>query len=267
LVTAAGTPAATGPPLTVTLRSSSSRGTFASGSAGPWTPTLTLSVAPGVAGTFYYRDTLAGSYTVTASATGATAGTQAVTVTAGPAARLTVSPDSRTVKARGSTTFTAGATDVFGNAVATKVTWRVTPPALGRIAPTAAGATFTAGRVLGNGRVIARAGALAANAAIGVAPGHLRIASMRMTSAANGLRVLVGVTDSARRPISKAKLRLVVTQGGHQVFAGRGVTGSGGKVLFRIHAGSGCFRASVERAFAPGFQWTGGDPRRSICRR
>ena len=211
LTTAAGTPATTGPPLAVTLRSSSSRGTFGTSSAGPWTPTLTLSVAPGVAGTFYYRDTLAGSFTVTASATGATAGTQAVTVTAGPAARLTVTPDSRTVKARATATFKAAATDAFGNVVPTKLVWRVTPPDLGRIAPIADGATFTAGRVLGTGRVIARAGAVAANAAVSVSPGHLRIASLKVAPTANGLRALVGVTDGARRPISKAKLTLAVT--------------------------------------------------------
>jgi hypothetical protein len=266
LTTAAGTPATTGPPLAVTLRSSSSRGTFGTSSAGPWTPTLTLSVAPSVAGTFYYRDTLAGSYTVTASAAGATAGTQAVTVTAGPAARLTVTPDSRTVKARAAVTFKAAATDAFGNVVPTKPVWRVTPPDLGRIAPVADGATFTAGRVLGTGRVIARAGAVAAGAAVSVSPGHLRIASLKVAPTANGLRALVGVTDGARRPISKAKLTLAVTQDGH-VIKGRGVTGSGGKALFHFRTGPGCFRIFVHTARAQGFQWNGPAPRRSVCRR
>ncbi len=267
LTTAAGTPATTGPPLTVTVSSSSARGAFATSPSGPWTPTLALTVAPGVAATYYYRDMLAGSSTVTAAAIGATAGTQTVTVTAGPTARLSLSPASQTVKARAQTTFKGAATDAFGNAVTTKVTWRVAPPALGRIAPAPGGATFTAGRVLGSGRVIARAGALAANAAVSVTPGQLRIASLKVTPTASGLQVLVAAADGARRPVSKATLRIVVSQKGRQVFAGRGVTGSGGNARFRVRTGSGCFRVFVEAARAQGFQWTGPAPRRSICRR
>jgi hypothetical protein len=204
---------------------------------------------------------------VTASAVGATAGTQAVTVTPGPAARLTVTPDSRAVKAQAATTFKAAVTDAFGNAVPATVTWRVTPPALGRIAPAADGsATFTAGRVLGTGRVIARAGAVAANAVVSVSPGHLRIASLKVAPTAIGLRALVGVTDGAHRPISQAKLTLAVSQDGHLLKA-RGVTGSGGKVLFHFRTGSGCFRVFVDTARAQGFQWNGPAPRRSVCRR
>jgi hypothetical protein len=267
LTTAAGTPATTGPPLTVTLRSSSARGTFASSPAGPWTPTLALSVAPGVAGTFYYRDTLAGSFTVTASALGATAGTQAVTVTAGPAARLTVTPDSQTVKARASTTFKAAATDAFGNVVPARVTWRVTPPALGRIAPAPEGAaTFTAGRVLGTGRVIARAGGVAANATVSVSPGRLRIASLQVAPTADGLRALVKVTDGAHRPISNTKLTLAAAQG-ERLLKARAVTGAGGKALLHFRTGPGCFRVFVDAVRAQGFEWNGPTPRRSVCRR
>ena len=46
LTSTAGTPVSSGPALTVTLRSSSPSGTFATSPAGPWTTTLTLSVAP-----------------------------------------------------------------------------------------------------------------------------------------------------------------------------------------------------------------------------
>jgi hypothetical protein len=267
LVTAAGTPATTGPPLAVTLRSSSSRGTFSTSPAGPWTTTLALSVAPGVSGTFYYRDTLAGSATITASALGATAGTQAVTVTAGAAARLSVTPATRTVVARATTGFTGAATDAFGNVVATKVTWRVTPAAFGRIAATSGGATFTAGRMLGYGKVFASAGRLRASATVGVKAGKLRIDSLTMRPTARGLRVVVAVRDGARRPISKAKLTLVVNDGSRNVFRGRAVTGSAGKATFRVATGAGCFRAYVERAYAQGFQWSGREPHRSTCRR
>ena len=62
---------------------------------------------PGVPGTFYYRDTRAGVSTVTASATGATAGTQTVTVTAGSAARVTIESGPIGVPARATRPFTA----------------------------------------------------------------------------------------------------------------------------------------------------------------
>jgi hypothetical protein len=268
LTTAAGTPVTIGATFAVTLRSNSSRGTFATSPAGPWTTTLALSVAPGIPGTFYYRDTLAGSFTVTASAVGATAGTQAVTVSAGPAVRLALAPTAGQLRAQGTRRFVASSTDAFGNTAATKVTWRVTPPALGRIAPSANGAaTFSAGRVVGTGRVVASAGALRADAAVSVSPGSLRIASLTVSPTPRGLRVLVAVRDGARRPISKAALTLAVSGGGRRVFTGRGVTGSGGKVLFRVPTESGCFRVFVNRAQAQGFQWTGPSPRRSSCRR
>src|SRR5262249_12707538 len=48
LTTASGAPVTTGAPLTVTLSSSSPRGTFATSPPGPWTTTLTLTVGPGV---------------------------------------------------------------------------------------------------------------------------------------------------------------------------------------------------------------------------
>jgi hypothetical protein len=268
LTTAAGTPVTSGAPLTVTLRSSSSRGTFSTSPTGPWTPTLALSVAPGVSGTYYYRDTLAGSAMITASALGATAGTQTVTVTAGPAVQLVVAPTAGHLRARETRRFVASTTDAFGNAASAKVTWRVAPPAFGRIAPSAdGGATFTAGRVVGTGRVIASAGPLRASASVGVSPGSLRIAALTAAPTSRGLRVLVSVRDGARRPISKAALTVVVSEGARRVFRGRAITGSGGNAVLRVRAGAGCFRVVVDRAKAQGFQWTGATPRRSICRR
>ena len=75
-----------------------------------------LPVAPGAVSTFYYRDTRAGRATLTASAPGTTQATREVTVVAGPTARIDVTPASRELRARGEATFTAAATDAFGNA-------------------------------------------------------------------------------------------------------------------------------------------------------
>jgi hypothetical protein len=256
-------------PVTVTLRSSSPQGAFSTSPAGPWTSALSLTVSPGLPGTFYYRDTLAGRATLTASAAGATSATQTVTITPGPVARVAVTPTSGQVRVRDSRRFTASTTDAFGNAAPAKLTWRVSPAALGRIAPGSGGtATFTAGRVVGSGQVVASAGAASgsARAGVSVVPARLRISSLKVTPTPNGLRALVHIEDGAHRPISKASLKVVVSQGEQRVFTGRGITGSGGNVLFRVRTDSGCFRVAVQAVRAQGFQWSGATPHRSACR-
>jgi hypothetical protein len=229
---------------------------------------LTLTAAPGTTVTFYHRDTLAGRHTITASGQGVTAATGVVTVTAGPAVALAISPAQSSVRARGTRALTVAARDVFGNASPAAVTWSVTPAALGSVSAGAGGAAvFTAGRLLGTGTITATAGGLTANAAITVLPGILRIASLKATPTSRGLRVLVGVADGARQPISRATLTVVVQQGNRRVFRDRAVTGSGGKALFRIRVASGCYRVVVTRAVAPGFRATGATPSRRVCRR
>ena len=70
-------------PVAVTLRSSSPGGAFSTSVAGPWTSSLTVAVAPGTVGSFFYRDTRAGVATVTAEAPGTTRASREVTVAAG----------------------------------------------------------------------------------------------------------------------------------------------------------------------------------------
>ena len=103
-------------PVSVTLRSSSPAGAFSTTPAGPWTSTLTLPVSPGSGVVFYYLDTRAGPATLTAAAPGTTPANAQVTVVAGAAARIAVTPATREVRARGETPFTAALTDSFGNA-------------------------------------------------------------------------------------------------------------------------------------------------------
>src|SRR5579884_57319 len=69
-------------PGTVTLSTSSSTGGFSTSSAGPFSPSTTLTFATGTTSspTFYYHDTSAGSPTITASAANWTSGTMTATV-------------------------------------------------------------------------------------------------------------------------------------------------------------------------------------------
>lgn len=267
LVTGTGLSVTTGDVRTVTLRSSSPSGTFATTPVGPWTPTLTLTVAPRATATFYHRDTKAGSHTLTASAAGVTAGTQAVTVLAGPAASIAVAPGESQLRARTTRRIVATATDVYGNPSRGAVSWRVRPAALGTIAPGEGGtATFTAGRLLRTGTITATSGALTASASVTVEPGTLRLRELTFLPGTRMLRVIVTALDGARRPVSGTAVQAVVRLDGKRYARLRGRTGAGGKTLLRARGASGCFTLVFTRVQAQGFVWDGRTPRNRSCR-
>ena len=268
LVTSTGARVTTGPPRAVTVRSSSPQGTFSTSPAGPWAPTLVVTLAAGTDTTFYYQDTRAGSHTLTASAAGTTNGTQVVTVTAGPVATVAVTPAAGQVRARGLRRFTAAAKDTYGNAATATLSWKVTPAALGTISPSNGGAaTFTAGRLLRTGTVTATTGTVSASAAVTVIPAGLRIRSVAMQPGERFLRITVTAVDGARRPVSGTAVRLVVKRDGRRISSARAVTGPAGKLRVRVPGGRGCFTVTVTRAVAQGFTWTGRTPRNRACRR
>jgi hypothetical protein len=268
LVTGTGLGVTTGDVRTVGLRSSSPTGTFATTPVGPWTSTLTLTVAPRASATFYYLDTRAGQHTLTASAEGVATATRVVTVAPGAAATMTVAPTESTVRALGSLRFVATATDIHGNTTTAPTTWRVQPAALGTIEPGEAGAaTFTAGRLLRTGTVVATSGTVTARASVTVIPGTLRIGRFAFLPGKRSLRVIVTALDGARRPVSAASVRALIRLDGKRHAVVRGRTGSGGKVMLRAPAAQGCFTVTITRAVAQGFEWNGRTPRNRVCRR
>jgi hypothetical protein len=272
LVTASGLAVTTPTPLIVTLSSSSTRGTFSTTPAGPWSGTLSLTIpaAGGVTGTFYYRDTRAGSATLTASAAGATVGTQTVTVAAGPATTLTVAPASATVAARAALRFTATGRDAFGNASQTAVAWSLAPRGLGSLTPsTGTSTTFTAGRTLGAGTLTATLPSQAISASVGmnVIPGRLRVGSIGYQRRGRALLVTAMTVDSGGRPVSGTTLRALVKRDGRRIFTARSATGPAGRTVFRVLAARGrCFTTVVKSASAAGFTWDGRTPRNRYCR-
>ncbi len=156
-------------PVAVALRSSSAKGLFATSASGPWSSTLTLQVG-GSGASFYYQDTLAGSPTLTASASGYSSATQVEKVNPGGLAKVVLSPSSASVSRRGSVRFTTTGQDSYGNAVAitTTPTWSVSP-ALGTFTNVSgASATFVAGSSTGSGTITARVGTLGGTASITV---------------------------------------------------------------------------------------------------
>jgi hypothetical protein len=157
--------------VTATLSSSSAQSQFATDAGGPWSSTLSVTIAASqtVSPSFYYRDPKAGSPTLTASAPGATGATQTETVSAGPAATVTVAPTSATLSAGATQLFTATAADQFANPVSTAgAAWSTTVPG-GSVSPaTGASTTFTAGTTAGSGTVTATVGAASGSANVTV---------------------------------------------------------------------------------------------------
>jgi len=274
LVTSSGLPVTTPTPLAVTLSTSSPQGAFSTSPAGPWSSTLSLTIAAGV-GTgadFYYRDTRAGSNVLTASAAGATSGTQTVTITPGAVAAVTITPASATVRARASQRFAAAGTDAYGNAVQVAAAWSLIPRTLGTIAPrTDTATTFTAGRMLGTGAVTAaiasETATISAAASVSVTPGRLRIGSIRYRSRKKTVLVTVSAVDAAGRPVSLAVVSVLVRRDGRGYFSTRAATGAAGRTVYRVPAQrGGCFTTTIRSVSAAGFAWNGRTPRNRFCK-
>ena len=112
---------------------------------GDVTSTATFSVnGVSIAGNSVTED-LVGVYTVTASIGNVVSNAASLTVTAGPLASITISPSSASIVAGGSQTYSATATDLFGNTwdVTGSVTWSIDSGAGGSWS----GATYTSANV------------------------------------------------------------------------------------------------------------------------
>jgi hypothetical protein len=273
LVTSSGLPVTTPTPLAVTLSSSSPQGTFATSPAGPWSSTLSLTIAAGTGTStgFYYQDTRAGSHVLTASAAGVTSGTQTVTVLPGPVTALTITPASAAVRARASQQFAAEGTDAYANPVQVAAAWSLLPPTLGTIAPkTGAATTFTASRTLGTGTLTAaiasETGTISTGASVTVTPGRLRIGWIKYKSRKKIVLVNVRAVDAAGQSVSRALVSVLVRRNGRRYFSARAVTGAGGRTFHRVPVRrDSCLVTTIRRVSAAGFAWDGRTPRNRFC--
>ncbi|MHB1784144.1 MAG: hypothetical protein ACYCTE_15915 [Acidimicrobiales bacterium] len=247
--------------VTVDLATSSSGGGFSTSSSGTFSTTLQLPVAAGSTPTerFYYEDTVAGTPTVTASATGWATGSLSATVAAGPLASIAVSPSSATVAEGATQTFTATGADSYGNPVSVDPSW-TTNVSGGSFSPTSGpSTTFTAGSTSGSGTVTAAQGSAGGSANVTVSA----LASMTV-SVTNGATVRKGpnyrtpITVAAAdattlaAPLSGANVALDVYSGscstGTLVSSGSGTTGSSGQASFTFTTksqGTYCALATV----------------------
>lgn len=158
-------------PQQLALATTSAHGAFSTSSSGPWTPTLTVTIPAGAsAASFYYQDTTAGTPTISATLPGQPPATQTVTVVAAAPATIAVAPRSATVIGGNDRLFSAQVADSFGNPSTAPVTWTLSVPALGTLAPATGGSTtFTASTTAaGRGRISATVGGLTATVVVTV---------------------------------------------------------------------------------------------------
>jgi hypothetical protein len=225
-------PAATS--ATVNVTSSAATGSFSTSTAGPWSATISLTVAAGTtsSGSFYYQDTHAGSPTLTASATGYTSATQTETVNPAALAAISVSPATAQLRVGTSKAFSAAGSDRYGNPVSVTPSWSVSPT-LGTFSPNPGNpTTFVAGSV-GNGTITASAGGITGTASISV------LAKKRHT-AATALRLHASTRQAtARRGHLYLRPGVVAPGGRVRVFgnAGRCPRGDTALLLSRAFAG------------------------------
>jgi hypothetical protein len=259
--------------LTVTVASSSPQGTLAAGPEGPWTSTLTLVVPSGTSSppAFFYQDTRAGAPVLTASGTGASTGSQALTVVPGPAAGLRLAPGALTAAAGTSVELTATALDAFGNATpATTATWSVDPASLGTIVPAAGSSVLFAATTPGRGtvtaRVVAAAGSLSASATVTVtAPPMLRVLSIRYRAAQRRLRVTTQIVDHRGRPVRRGAVSFTLLRNGSRYRTVTASTGAAGRATFSAAAPAGCYTTRITQLQAPGLRWSGRTPTNRFC--
>jgi len=222
-------------PQTVALTTTSARGAFSTSPAGPWTPTLSLSIPAGASSaSFYYQDTVAGTPTVSAVLPGQPPATQTVTVVAGAPATLAVAPRSARVTGGHRQLFSALVADAYGNPSTAPVSWSSTVPALGTLSPsTGPATTFVASQsAAGRGRITATVGELAASATVVVVRPTARIGGTLTRRIHKHLVVTVWVVRGKARARG-VPLTVTVRRGSSVVARVTGRTDAHGRLVWR----------------------------------
>jgi hypothetical protein len=253
-------------PLTVTLSSTSGAGTFSTTVDGPWTSTLPVTIPAGMSSaTFFYRDTKAGTATITAAAAGRVSGSQAETVVAGALTSLAASPTSTSLTVGASRAFAATGADAYGNPVAATITWSATGGTLS--AASGASTTYTATAV-GTGSVMASSGTVSATATVTVAAAaqtKSRVSSITYARSGSTLYETLTVLDSSGQPVPGASVNLRILRNGVLYASGGARTGATGQVTVYVTAPSGCYTTTITGVTATGLTWDGTTPSNSYC--
>ncbi len=245
----------------VSLTSTSAGGAFSATGGTTFSKTLTVTVAAGTTtASFSYKDTVAGSPTLTASSSGWTQGSRSVTVSAGTPISIAVSPTTASLAEEATQTFTATGTDQYGNTVPVDASWGTT----GTIGTVTAGpattTTLTAGTTAGSGTVTATYGSLSAHATVTVTSTPTLAVSVSAGSVSSRGRTyevpLTAKVTGTSGGVKGAKVTLDVYSGscsGSLAASGSGTTGSSGSVSFTFSTSSTGTYCAKATATASGY--------------
>jgi hypothetical protein len=273
---------------TVIVSSSSRTGAFATDPAGPWAPTLTLTLPPGTgAATFYALDTAAGSPTITANLGGAVT-TQIETIAAPPQPTPPPPPPAAHVASLRLTpqqgrihlalqVVGAGGEPLQARVALAVLHGRATIATASALTDPTGAFALTARPRLQLGCYRVRLSALSAaghvwDEAVPATSYCVRTLPAHVITVAYGrkngrLRVGVRATDDAGRAL-RAKIEFAVARGGSKVASTAGRTGASGWLALTARAKPplpGCYRVIVNRLSAPGYRWDGISPARRYC--
>jgi hypothetical protein len=249
-------------PVTVTFTTTSSRGGFSTGATGPWTKTLAVPIPVGGTDAFvYYRDTKAGTPTISAAAQGRAGVQTLVRVQPGSVARLAVKPSAAALGAGQRRRFTATAVDAFGNSVAVVPQWSASG---GKVsAASGASTVFTATRP-GKARITATAGTARGSAVVNVAA-TVRVTRVAYAVAGGRLNVSLLVVDWRRHRVGHASVRLALRRNGRWLSTVTLRTDARGLASFARSARRGCYSVWIARLFKRGYAWNRVTPKNGSC--
>jgi hypothetical protein len=153
--------------VSVAVKAASASGRLSRSGRGPGSRVLTLTIAPGAtsSGTFFYRDTKAGTQRLTATAAGATPAPWTIRVGPAALARISISPATSSLRVQGHRLLTARGTDRYRNSLPIRPRWSVVP-ALGRLSSKQGTRTSFVALSPGRAAVTARVGRVRGVAAI-----------------------------------------------------------------------------------------------------
>jgi hypothetical protein len=230
-----GIPTAALQPVVVALSSTSPQGAFSLSPAGPWSPSLTITIPAGSSNALvYYEDTTAGTPTLTAVVPGQPASTQTETVVPGAAAAITLRARARTVLEGGQVPLTVAVRDALQNEIETPPAWTVAPASLGRVAIVGGIPTFVAGTKAGTATITAASGTVTAVAQVVVNAPAPRIASKHTTFPMGHVVVTVRVVAGSK-PARGVRVDLKVRKGSSVVGHVTGRTNAAGLLVWRSH--------------------------------
>jgi hypothetical protein len=164
--------------LSVTFSSSSTKGTFSATSSGIYSATLSVTVASGATtATVYYKDTKAGTPTISAKATGWTTATQVETIQPATLSKIVLSPSSAQTMSYGAKLrFSVSGRDAYTNTLSTVIsaTWTTTVSGATLSATKGSSVTITAPNAVKNGVIKAAYSSKTASVSISVTAANTR---------------------------------------------------------------------------------------------